>query len=1038
MAPRFAFRSSKFRNVEYKSLPSFDQLHVCCDSNVLTATSSSFAFAHQMDSGGAIQVKLLHQTGKETLPTPSLVRAHATGRVTALKFSPFHENLLLSAGGADNVIKLWNVPVNEPMTKDLVTPLMTFQETTPNVVVDIVPHPSADSIVASYSRPGTLRIYDIEVSSLSSEVTVETTAALSSAAWNWDGSHIVLATQDQAVRILDPRIKQVSTPAIQAAHTGKKHLSVLWCGRTQHFLTSGSDLMHEREFKLWDPRQLAKCVHRERLDAGNIGHVIPLYDVDLDLLYVLGKGDRSVRLFEVDLAHAPCVQRLNHSALETMTLAATMLPKVTCDTNACEVARVLNLGAGDRGINGSCDVVSYRVPRKEATHTFQSDLYPDTLAMEASMTSVEWQQGRNAEPQVQTVAPTVKDVGDLSVSGHTTTGSHGPSIWGAPASNTSAGTNGWQTSSWGQALSSTASSNAPLKSVPDVKTGWRSNMRKWNDPELSNWSTPPVQSISDTPAAITAPISCPASWTASETEKNEEAPSLEPATTASDTPSSEAGPLGFVGMAELSDKAQRLSAKYGHKLKYLQGKESLRNDVFHFGDMRVAFSTQASSVIAANAVFWAAPIAGAGGPVLVEKLGATGKAQHGKATVINGHRAEVSALVFNPFNDSNLATGSADSTIQIWSLNSRAISEGCLPLQTLLGHTKGIRSLEYNPAAADVLCSSSHDLSLRFWDIEAGQEKLCLRDKLDDITWNMSFSQDGALLATASRAKILHVFDPRQQALVAMGCGYESNKPQFVKWVDSTHLLTLGMNSRNETQVSFWDARNLSEPLRVPVMVEPAASAASITTPIPLYDESSHLLFLVGTGSRHIWSYEVDPVAATVQANLPFMMSGTSTINGVALLPKTMCDIRNVELARLLVASPSDVRCVSFSLPRANKLKEFFQDDVYALVPKQEPSVTAAKWFMGESGTLTYESLCPDGMVALSKKPKESASARPKTLEFQMRQRIDEEMERKKNAQFARLSNLAAQPSLHSTHRSENNLAAPSTGETDSDDDWDE
>ncbi|KAE9355517.1 hypothetical protein PF008_g4027 [Phytophthora fragariae] len=1064
MAPRFAFRTSKFRNVECKLLPreqSFDQLQVSSspvDGNVLAATSSSFAFAHQMDGGGAVQVKPLSQTGKEAPSTPPLVRAHPTGRVTALSFLPFHEELLLSAGDANATVKIWKLPISEPITDDLVTPVATLQQdATCGNVAGILPHPSADSIIATYSRPGTLRIYDLQVEKLNWEVGVGDNATLSSAAWNWDGSVMVLATQDQAVRIQDPRVDQAPTPAIEAAHTGKRHLSVVWCGRTQHFVTCGSDRMQERELKLWDPRQLTKCLHRERLDAGGVGQLFPLYDADLDLLYVLGKGDRSARLFEVELARAPYVHALDHSALGSMTLAAALLPKATCDTNVCEVARVLNLSASGSSVGGSCEVVSYRVPRKEATHTFQSDLYPDTVAAEAAMTAAEWQQGRNAEPKLQVVKPTAKRAEEMTggVFGRPAANTPAVSGWGAAANGTPAA-NGWQSSGWGQALSSTASSSEPSKTVSDVKTGWESSTRKWNEPEPKTQSTPPppVQwnaSPSSSTAAATAnaaatatPPPAPSNTTVASTENPEVTPAPAEVVPTPDVPSTDAGSMTIADVVELSDKAQRLGAKYGHKLKYLQGKEAPRNEVFHFGDKRVAFSTQASPVIAANSTYWAAPIAGAGGPVLVEKLGATGKAQHGAAPVINGQKAEVSSLAFNQFNDHMLATGSTDSTIQLWSLDSQNTAEAfeapSTPTLTLSGHTKGLRALQFNPTAADVLCSSSHDLSLRFWDLEAGREKMCLEGKLDDITWNMAFSNDGALLATASRAKIVRVFDPRQSehALVAMGCGHESSKPQFVTWADSTRLLTVGVNARNETQVSFWDSRNLLEPLGVPVLVEPAASAATTTTPLPLYDASSHLLFLVGTGSRHIWSYEVDPIAATVQANLPFMMAGTDTIGGVALLPKTICNVRDVELARVLVATPNVVERVSFSLPRAQKLKEFFQDDVYGLVPKKEPTVNADQWFAGETVAPVYESLRPNGMVPLSEKLKDATPVRPKTLDFQARRREEEEKERQKAAQFARLSALAAQPTLHSTHHTGINPFAAPTVEDDSDDDWDD
>ncbi|KAG7400493.1 Coronin-2B [Phytophthora boehmeriae] len=1055
MAPRFQFRASKFRNVECKLLPrehSFDQLQVSpsVDGNVLACSSQSFAFAHHMDAGGAVQVKSLRQTGKETPSTPPLVRAHPTGRVTALAFSPFHEDLLFSAGDSHAAVKVWKLP-SEPLTQDLRAPIVTFQQET-GTVAGIVPHPSADAVVATYSRPGALRVYDIHAEKVSCEV-LQNAGTLSSAAWNWDGSLMVVATQDQTVQLLDPRIGQTASPHINAAHTGKRHLSVIWCGRTQHFVTCGSDRMQERELKLWDPRQLSKCVHRERLDAGCVGQLFPLYDADLNLLYVLGKGDRSARLFEVDLARAPFVHALDHSALGSMTLAASLLPKQVCDTNVCEVARVLNLSTSGSSGGGCCEVVSYRVPRKEATHTFQADLYPDTLALKAAMTGDEWRLSHNAEPMVESIEPTSKITEGMGgiVFGRFTTGVPTGSAWSASTSNGGTGmSGGWQSSGWGKALSSTASSRVPSKVASDAKTGWGSSTRKWNEPEPRShvvpsssvqWNAPDPAS-SPSSASISARASAPsfAGIVAPTEEKN--TPVESPAAGATAPANTDTTAINDV--IQLSDKAQRLGAKYGHKLKYLQGKEALRNDLFHFGDKRISFSTQASPVIAANATFWAAPIAGTGGPVLVESLGATGKARHGAAPVLNGQKAEVTSLAFNPFNDHVLATGSADSTIQLWSLASHTAT-GFLdaqgePKMTLLGHTKGLRALQFNPSAADVLCSTSQDLSLRFWDVETGQERLCIDSKLEDIAWNMAFSDNGALLATASRAKIMRVFDPRQSehALVALGCGYESSKPQFLAWLDSDRLLTVGVNARNETQVSFWDARNLLEPLGEPVLVEPAASAASTTTPLPLYDPSSRLLFLVGTGTRHIWSYEVDPSAAALQANLPFMLAGTDTIGGVALLPKSLCNVRDVELAQVLVATPNIVERLSFSLPRAPKLKEFFQDDVIGPVRRQEATLNAAQWFSGGSGAPVYDSLVPDGMVPLSEKTKDSAPVRPKTLDFQAQLREEEERERQKTAQFARLSTLAAQPSLHSISHTGVKPPALQTMDDYSDDDWDD
>ena len=59
-------------------------------------------------------------------------------------------------------------------------------------------------------------------------------------------------------------------------------------------------------------------------------------------------------------------------------------------------------------------------------------------------------------------------------------------------------------------------------------------------------------------------------------------------------------------------------------LMYVQRKEGPSNDMIYVGDKRTASSTQASRAFAANATYWAAPVAGAGEPVLLRKLSATG------------------------------------------------------------------------------------------------------------------------------------------------------------------------------------------------------------------------------------------------------------------------------------------------------------------------------------------------------------------------------------------------------------------------------
>lgn len=376
----------------------------------------------------------------------------------------------------------------------------------------------------------------------------------------------------------------------------------------------------------------------------------------------------------------------------------------------------------------------------------------------------------------------------------------------------------------------------------------------------------------------------------------------------------------------------------------------------------MASSTIASPVIKASARFWAVPITGAGGPVMVSALTTSGRASSSDATwVLNGHKYAVTDMDFSPFQDDLLATGAGDAAIHVWTVGGDTSST---PLQSLKGHSKAVRSVKFHPTAANVLCSTAQDLSVRLWDVEYGREQVALSGKLEDMVWNMDFNWDGSLLATASREKIVRIFDPRQQThpLVAMGCGYDSAKPQFVAWVDASKLVTVGVSARNEKQIGFWDPRNLVEPVASPVTIETTASSV---VHYPLYDESSHLLFLVGLGDRHVQSFEIDAVAAAAHPNLPFAYAGASPISGATLLPKALCDVRRVEVDRMLLLTPNVVDRVSFTLPRTDKLRAYFQDDVYSDVRATEPSLAAARWFAGENAPPILASLRPNGESGL-------------------------------------------------------------------------
>lgn len=74
---------------------------------------------------------------------------------------------------------------------------------------------------------------------------------------------------------------------------------------------------------------------------------------------------------------------------------------------------------------------------------------------------------------------------------------------------------------------------------------------------------------------------------------------------------------------------------------------------------------------------------------------------------LNGHKAHVWCVRFSP-NETALATASSDKTVRIW------VAESGLPLQTLEGHTEGVRCLAFSWEG--LLLTGGMDSQICFWE----------------------------------------------------------------------------------------------------------------------------------------------------------------------------------------------------------------------------------------------------------------------------------------------------------------------------------
>ncbi|XP_054986545.1 coronin-6 isoform X4 [Sorex araneus] len=126
----------------------------------------------------------------------------------------------------------------------------------------------------------------------------------------------------------------------------------------------------------------------QEMDTSN-GVLLPFYDPDSSIVYLCGKGDSSIRYFEIT-DEPPFVHYLNTFSSKEPQRGMGFMPKRGLDVSKCEIARFYKLH------ERKCEPIIMTVPRK--SDLFQDDLYPDTPGPEAALEAEEWLSGQDAEP----------------------------------------------------------------------------------------------------------------------------------------------------------------------------------------------------------------------------------------------------------------------------------------------------------------------------------------------------------------------------------------------------------------------------------------------------------------------------------------------------------------------------------------------------------------------------------------------------------------------------------------------------------------
>ncbi|TKA63544.1 hypothetical protein B0A55_11355 [Friedmanniomyces simplex] len=379
------------------------------------------------------------------------------------------------------------------------------------------------------------------------------------------------------------------------------------------------------------------------------------------------------------------------------------------------------------------------------------------------------------------------------------------------------------------------------------------------------------------------------------------------------------------------------------KYRHVFGKSTRREATYD--NLRISKNAWDTNLVKVNpkylAVNWEASGGGAFAVIPLEEKGKLPE----QLPLFRGHTAAVLDTDWNPFNDDIIASGSDDGKVFLWkvpdgfTLHTDADEPADVkPVGKLSGHSRKVGHVLFNPAAENVLASSSGDYTVKLWDLEDGKSKLTL--KHSDIVQSLSWSANGSMLVTTSRDKKLRFWDVRQEKPAHEVQGHMGAKSSRCVWMgDHDRVVTTGFSKMSERQLGLWDMRDPTKPVGGDFTPMSPSSAVSM----PFWDDGTQMLYIAGKGDGNIvyFEYEHDKFEPLSE------YKSADPQRGLAFMPKRGVNTHENEVTRAYkTVDDRLIEPIPFIVPRRS---ETFQDDIYPPSVGLKPAMSSSEWLDGKT-----------------------------------------------------------------------------------------
>lgn len=360
------------------------------ESNVLKANADFFALPWA--TPGSVVVVPLEQKGAVHEETP-LILDEDKETINELNFAPTN-NFVLATAHQNGSAKLWTIPQGG-LTSNIENPTVVINAS-PKRLLYVDFHPLASDVVITAAADFEVKLWDAN-SAGAEKLAIPKVhkGIITSVAWNLDGSLFATSCKDKTLRVIDPRSNSVVGEV--ADHQGAKSGRALWLGRQDKIITCGFTKTSEREFAIYDPRNIKNKIAAVKVDNSTSTPLL-FSDEDNDVIYLSGKGDGNIRYYDFANDNVG-LHPLSEFKSKEPASGMALLPKSVVNVMKCEVARFLKLTP-----QGQVIPIRFEVPRQNQDW-FQDDLFPDTWDLKPTSTASEWFSGVSRKPNLRSLKP---------------------------------------------------------------------------------------------------------------------------------------------------------------------------------------------------------------------------------------------------------------------------------------------------------------------------------------------------------------------------------------------------------------------------------------------------------------------------------------------------------------------------------------------------------------------------------------------------------------------------------------------------------